>query len=92
MYRDFNAKVGIVALLLLILLLTYSTTQYQFTKSSKLEGTEPPQVPYLVPFLGNTYAYASNPAQLFRAITYAPRCAFAVHYSRFLIKEQERIP
>lgn len=69
LYRDFDAKVVIFAPLLLVLLFTYSTTQYRFTRSSKPEGTEPPQVPYLVPFLGNTYAYASDPAKFFGAIT-----------------------
>ena len=72
--RDYDARLITAVLLLLILPLTYTytTAQSHFSRRSEKDGAEPPQVPYLVPFLGNTYAFASSPASFFAAVKQVP--------------------
>lgn len=68
--RNYDSRIVTAVLLLLILPLTYTYTfaQSHFARNSKKDVAEPPQVPYLVPFLGNTYAFASGPAAFFAAV------------------------
>ncbi|KAI8271235.1 hypothetical protein K4K58_000113 [Colletotrichum sp. SAR11_239] len=68
--RNYDSRIVTAVLLLLILPLTYTYTfaQSHFARNSKKDVAEPPQVPYLVPFLGNTYAFALGPAAFFAAV------------------------
>ncbi|KAL3296482.1 7-alpha-hydroxycholest-4-en-3-one 12-alpha-hydroxylase [Colletotrichum asianum] len=68
--RNYDSRIVTAILLLLILPLTYTYTfaQSHFARTSKKDVAESPQVPYLVPFLGNTYAFASGPAAFFAAV------------------------
>lgn len=64
----------LVPLAILIVIFTstyvYTVVQSYFAKSPRANGARPPHVPYVVPFLGNTYAFVSSPADFLTYIWY----------------------
>ena len=66
-----NWTTTIALTLLLIFLSTYVSTAVSsaLTVRSTKDGKEPPVVPYFLPFIGNTIAFARDPASFVAFVT-----------------------
>lgn len=67
------ANVTTLMLLISSFTLCYTVAQSYFAKNTSRDGTEPPQVPYLVPLVGNTVSFTSNPGKFLISVMYAPQ-------------------
>lgn len=72
LFSSYDARTFLPAILILIFTATYSYTAVQsyFAKRPKATAAKPPEVPFLVPFLGNTYLFVSYPVGFLTDIWY----------------------